>query len=1517
MNISKIMILVAFMCQNSVLCLERVRKGIDLAKTTKVNFKYFNDLEKIDLSEVCDEMVFNNFDIFFYGWTSQQVMERKFLSATAISSQMKTALLDHAEKVQKYALKLLENVKNIEKYGPLYFEIETNEFLTKISSIIGYKFVNKFDDQKEVESLAKQYGHYVESIISNIAARSIDIQTVEIIYNLLQQEKKAAEKTKKIPPFVTDFEKSVGILLEEILKFFLDSKNDETYKNIYKKEEFEILELFYNLFISYLPKKVYSDVILEKLIGKSLLKPKDFNSKLFSLRFFDNLIALGETDYTAIFQRDKIICNYEEKHSLENLHESTKQSFFSWTFFEIFKNVSVEDLDEEETETSGKDAKKSEKKRFAQINLMIYKIYTIMRQEKLFEKVDKSDKKAVLTAVFDWIYKTEVFNPEESKTTTSSTEITKLSKNNIYEGLIEAGKFRRYYLAMIQILCVQIGITISTHISKVIIIQKVVIFGGMDELLNNQSTLIVIPPDIIAEIQTHNQIKQIKLIKTEITKIIESSEKMTIVVDPKKKYTYVKQITTNGKMSVVLAEDKYTSIAYNVELQAQFTKLIGSFLLKLETANFEESKKNYENLFDEIESSETVGKRYILRSLFIKFIYQTYKSDKSKQVEPFITDIMTRMVVKTRSKIATFETQGLKNFLMKTFYDKREGSANMLEMFKNSASDQMTIEQFFYVMDIVFFVEFAELDFYTSETARLKGQTDALEIVEQTYTLTQAVLQTEFYGPNGSPQAKEKKEMIDKALYHNPFLLEVITSFEYFFDFLGFFDFYKIIEGDTDENEKKNNERDALMNFPGIHRIFSTFYSFMLTVRRNMRMKPQNPRQHLLDQIEYCLKYTEEKFEWIEKGEFDPICQFSHRKYAELYFFYIIYLDINKFVYKSIFNDADGIGFNTHTRLFIVFSSKYPMFNEFLTSHCQEQSNKRSICVTWKIFTALKKYVMSDKALRRHLDDVLHAIQERDNVNVKFNLINGLEAMRLYTHRGENSCWAKVLTLFNYDEKKQQESELAKILAFNNDDAKKIAHYLNRTYKKLTISPNEVKIAKLVQIILRTLDENGNQTFVDEYLTYSGQFKPDFLKIFLQFTIKQSHYLEIAKIIISKKISYHLIAINDSEKDSFFMELTNAVNDKTDEEGLSYIRKRFREKFAHVNNQCVNIASSSFNNFLKSTDTDLLKKEVDESIKIVEKAQKDEEKMLKEQDEQFEKSIVKSTIDGVKKSPGLLLKFDITTKIYVTTITTVVYESGQGEQINLKKFNAISEADKNTALKSIGNKIEKSINGKFSYFENEDENPGIENNQEKNLQKLSQKSSSLKTEKVSQETNFEIMKLSQQKVSKVEESIKKIIDQKIIEEENKLKESKTTETSYDFNENENFENVNKISNYMSNRLLQGDSSNSDASKRSHQNKDSLKGSMDKLGKTKSIGNFRNESSKISGSLRGGRIFSQKADYSHIKAKVDSGLNRNQINKPNSSSIGKTMTQLNMSNSNQKTNIISNQKSSSQKALSAL
>lgn len=63
-----------------------------------------------------------------------------------------------------------------------------------------------------------------------------------------------------------------------------------------------------------------------------------------------------------------------------------------------------------------------------------------------------------------------------------------------------------------------------------------------------------------------------------------------------------------------------------------------------------------------------------------------------------------------------------------------------------------------------------------------------------------------------------------------------------------------------------------------------------------MMIIKEDAYKYVLDMLELCLTITETQkdFDEIKDSEFKNICHLSHRKYAEIYYFYKFYLITNK-----------------------------------------------------------------------------------------------------------------------------------------------------------------------------------------------------------------------------------------------------------------------------------------------------------------------------------------------------------------------------------------------------------------------------------------------------------------------------------------------------------------------------------------------------------------------------------------------------------------------------------------------
>jgi hypothetical protein len=100
----------------------------------------------------------------------------------------------------------------------------------------------------------------------------------------------------------------------------------------------------------------------------------------------------------------------------------------------------------------------------------------------------------------------------------------------------------------------------------------------------------------------------------------------------------------------------------------------------------------------------------------------------------------------------------------------------------------------------------------------------------------------------------------------------------------------------------------------------------------------------------------------------------SHRKYAEMYFFYKFYLlNSKKRMPKDApqidFQPLDGFNFNTHVRLFFDFLERYSWAESSFLSLCKNEK-EHSICQTWDILSIILKYIRSPISKPDLLDDI-------------------------------------------------------------------------------------------------------------------------------------------------------------------------------------------------------------------------------------------------------------------------------------------------------------------------------------------------------------------------------------------------------------------------------------------------------------------------------------------------------------------------------------------------------------------
>lgn len=179
-----------------------------------------------------------------------------------------------------------------------------------------------------------------------------------------------------------------------------------------------------------------------------------------------------------------------------------------------------------------------------------------------------------------------------------------------------------------------------------------------------------------------------------------------------------------------------------------------------------------------------------------------------------------------------------------------------------------------------------------------------------------------------------------------------------------------------------------------------------------------------------------------------------------MYFFYRLFLTEQVKSGHFGIEDRQSMPFNTHTRMFLLFSSEYEPFRKALQSECDKSEgiDSRSVCMSWKVYNDMLQYVHTPELAQSYLEErISHTIDFSKTVH-KLNLINGLEATFMNIARSNMIDWSKIGNLFT-TEIASKSTTFYQQMFFGPTDLSALTRFLKRTFAKLHLDPKEDTLA--------------------------------------------------------------------------------------------------------------------------------------------------------------------------------------------------------------------------------------------------------------------------------------------------------------------------------------------------------------------------------------------------------------------------------------------------------------------------
>ena len=1140
----------------------------------------------ISVQRICQLRVILNFQTWYEAWSIKYIQENNGKSGTDLKDSMTGEVDEHLQQLKEYITALEAKKPAIPLLAPLHMDVKISKLNHDIHKLLHdtENGKNKFEDLNLQTDLEVQHGPYISQLIRNInqaefsndliASVALAFESDWVIRNELEGEL-MSEK-------VNELAEPLRATLKQIIKTFANNE-DLIYRSLDKTTK-DSLQLFFDKFMFLLtPEQIRADV-LENLVGSD--RPKEIEQTFFDKDVF-NKLNNPRTSFRSRINRDMFITLPNMETELEEIHSAVKDQLFSWNFLSEF-NSDASDLQlttpKKWREISDKAATDLRKR--AKLGLMMYKVYLFARIDGTLPNGQKLDNQQILQKLFDWVRETETFDSPKAEVDESGNEFSQIPDNRFTQ-LFEPSKFKKYYMPLMFYICNKIvGCKLMDSKYKTRIIEQFEKFGNFEQLKAHKKLASLVPVEILDEINKSVEDNEISRLEKSLDNLLdqdmddifgipsdsegEDIEERPIYLNRNNDNIRSKPLkndliridsgtlsTTDSPQKISRKESNvsensvsnknYGPTTYQVKnrgpakLMAQvsdkhmeaFKPIINKFLP--ETGEINQNSKDFiKKYLDKAENAGSDKKKSIMRTLLINHVLNRYKSDQIKmreddsiKINPTTTVIYMineKMIAKLRGSYSFSGTAGLKNFFMK--------SISPISGMSYDSSDK--VEKKFFQNDIILFVYFAQEDRLLRATKDTKKTKKELLKIQNEVVNTNTILHGYLLSKeiNEMPYSKIRPIVV-RQIMQNPTLMEFMPAYEFFLNFFDMFDYFENIE---------QQDKAETHGFSGV---YMNFYSFLNTLRTEIKKDVENPHAYVLERLEHCLVITEQ-IEELTTYTFDAICKMSHRKYAEMYYFYKLYLIANNKQVTVTLSPYGAARFDTHSRIFLNFAREYP--NRAFDEICKE-TPKESICVSFNFFRILLNYVQDENLSTNYLVSEIRKVYDQHDQAQKFHFLAGIEALNLHLERGNMKIWQRLMTLT-----KELSNANMDFFNYQPNDIPDLSNFLKRTYRKRSFSDDEARVAQAVQTILNgPKNKEISKDSFGTYLVYGGIVYLDYVKIFLLLSSTTAEFDRIAKFIVDNNSGSSLIRMNDPRDNSVYDALLSKAGNKELE-----LEQRFR-----------------------------------------------------------------------------------------------------------------------------------------------------------------------------------------------------------------------------------------------------------------------------------------------------------------------------------------------------------------------
>jgi len=1180
------------------------------------------------LTEICSQELIMNGEGFFFKWISQSLIQDDFQSLETTHNIKNNDFDNHVKVITNYIEVFKTKKQLMNKMIVLKFIVKMESFITLIKKTANLPSDDPFEGSNAGKNIKAFLGvdlPNTEEFLRGIRERRLNENLIFTFHKFFNQHGTYSSivdlKQNGMEKAISDINNKLINLLYSLLGFAEGGLKAVEFLKLGTENQ-DILQTFYNTFHYVLDKTTLKTKIMGKKHNNIVIL-RD-NHKFFVPGLFKK-IGTVTSSFKSNFGKDESLTIYDPEIKLLLFHQLGPHAEFNWPKFKIFDKPTFSDIDNTDTDLAGK-----KKRKYIFTYIAIYKVYSIARFLDLFKgEFDTVEK--VAQVLFDWILEAKEYQPSTPQKSSGKSESDQdviLDQYKQIKELLPDNEFANSFMPMLVELCTLIpGCNLDTHAKKEIIIIRFKILAYFNDLFKS-NILFDFPPGIRATIQTDKVIDQttgfLKGLKLEentikIGSILEDpfGGRITpIQIVTSKKVLKKKTAIKGGKFEFVLRKPSWKSLEGVAGIDKEFNNSFGSKLTTNEGGTVKIVEPLIDTYLNTVEMTESTKKKSLGITLLIRFIMKL-KDEALKKV--IILKVIKSQTEKIRKSVDHTSVQGLRNFLMYTLTSNQRYIPYKLE------------ERFSRNMDIAFII----FVFTQDKLLFWKEQKNADKVSKYTelfkmYTNLVLKRSTSNLNSLGQDDIEAVKTMIKGIVKKgetndqiNAYFLEKLKGFKMLYDLRGFFDYYAAV----DESQVQNGFVVKHLPFVDFHRIYTQFYAFLIHVRNNVILETEDSHRFVLNQLEQCLYMTQITEKFIRPSEEDPVCKFSHRKYAEILFFYKAYLINTKALSIPLDSNLPD-QFNVHTRSFLGFTISYSPYKNVLYTECTATPTY-PICVSQSIFETTIRYI-SDKDAKDEIvfNEISRISSTGTSGTTKLNILNGLESAFMVAKKSNPVSYSKLEFLLQSSY--GNESTLKKALTFKNEEADYLTEYLIRTYKKLEVTESDDNLSRVIQSILISggSDAKSFGEVLQHYFLYKNVFFSSYLKLFLQYTVKDEHFAIFAQLMIVYKVSVELIKMNDMESDGFFLEfgpLMKNLDGNTPAdliEGSSKIRQKLINRYEDILKLTESMASNS------------IKETFDDVDDFLDELLNDDDKSKKSETEKSEASFknsqssIKSVSDG-------------------------------------------------------------------------------------------------------------------------------------------------------------------------------------------------------------------------------------------------------------------------------------------------